>query len=479
MSPSSAAKKRKLIKLEEIDVPSDDVNKAIDMVTQGFDLAVSSFASIQSATQDELTRIAMERKQKCIDLLNRTRRSIKEVIIRELKQIAQVMEESRRRSEEMKLYQLHEDILLTLFAYLPLKQILKLRLISVRMHQVITDLLSRRVKWVIQLGDYNLSLSHFNPSTSLHLKLTKCLSSDEIKQLQTNSHRFQFSLIDDFEGIWGTTVEKNVGKSKQTSIIINASSKTLHTLKLYNYDRIYKIYIKNDLDNLQHLSFCGMKDKSSLFILKKCAKSLKYLSLENTNCNLDKLNYNMEKLETLIVKESPKVVAKLPSLLAKCASTLKCLTLQKKSFCSLGSLDVDMTSLEKIVISNANFVIGLQNLLDHSPNLKHLEVVHCSSGSLESKLTLKQSNLNRLTLKQNTCSFDHELILACRDNLQVLDIECSSESDSSRLLSLEWYFPKLKEITWKIGKLRGSDVMEQIKSSLFNHIPSETRILTP
>ena len=69
MSPSSAAKKRKLIKLEKTDVPSNDVNKTIDMFTQGIDLAVSSFARIQSATQDELTRIAMERKQKCIDQL--------------------------------------------------------------------------------------------------------------------------------------------------------------------------------------------------------------------------------------------------------------------------------------------------------------------------------------------------------------------------------------------------------------------------
>ena len=56
---------------------------------------MSGFARILSGTQDELTRLAMERKQRCIDRLNDEKRELKEMVEKEMRKITELMEESR------------------------------------------------------------------------------------------------------------------------------------------------------------------------------------------------------------------------------------------------------------------------------------------------------------------------------------------------------------------------------------------------
>merc|ERR1719427_1435679 len=151
MMSSSSAKKRKLLEYEESDDPVSDINNALDFVLKGIDLAVSGFSRIQSVRQDELSSIAMDLRRNCIESLNEYRCHIKQIVEEDLKEMTELLEESRLRTDEMKLHDLHEDILNTLFQYLPLKEILKLRLLSVRTHHVITSLISKRVRWNICL----------------------------------------------------------------------------------------------------------------------------------------------------------------------------------------------------------------------------------------------------------------------------------------------------------------------------------------
>ena len=53
------------------------------------------FTQIHSETQDELTRIALDKKQKCIDSLYEIKREIKELANQEMKEIMDLLNESR------------------------------------------------------------------------------------------------------------------------------------------------------------------------------------------------------------------------------------------------------------------------------------------------------------------------------------------------------------------------------------------------
>lgn len=189
MTSFAAAKKRKLVIYEETDNPIDDIHNVLDIISEGIALAARGFTRIHSETQDELTRLALAGSKKCIDQLNHFDDKIKQTLKRDTKEIVELLDESRLRSDEMQLYDLHEDTLLVLF-----QDILKLRLLSVGMHHIITTLLLKRVKWNIYLRksrkidntacsviqNYNLSLSHFSPTTPIHLQLTEELMTENI-----------------------------------------------------------------------------------------------------------------------------------------------------------------------------------------------------------------------------------------------------------------------------------------------------------
>lgn len=489
MMSSSTVKKRKLLEYyeETSDDPCNDIKYANEIISKGIDLVLRGFARIQSGTQDELTRLAMDKKQTCIKQLNQLKQDVKVIAEQKLKEITDLMDESRLRADEIKLYDFHEDILLILFEYLPLKQILNLRAISKRMHQVITTLISKRVTWIIDLSaDYKFSLSQFSASTPLHLHLHlfKDLESgnDNVYDLQTNCHRFYFSSVIDLgygkmdclpeqvcENMTSVeTLKSTYAKEKQTSIIINASSGTLHKLELASVT-LHSALVKNDLDNIQHLSLTDMtSSEDNLILLKKCTRSLKYLYLQNVSLNVDeKHDLLMENLETLIIEESPELEATLPSLLSKFAPTLKCLTLNKLSCKSLASLNVEMCSLEKITIIRSDNLKGLENLLNKSSRLQHLKVQRFQSFVEAGNMRLNLYNVKRLTLKNNGFTFNHQLILACRDNLECLDIGFLFTSALKHLLSSEWFLPKLKVL-----KLHEPQFFSnEDRSNLGNHIP--------
>lgn len=483
-SLSTANKKRRRIEYEETDHPYNDFNNAVDIVSQGFDLVVSAFLRIQNSTQDELTRLAMERKQRVIERLNQLKKEAKKLAEEEMKKITDLVDESSSRSDEIRLPNLNEDILLNLFQFLPLVQILKLRVISKRMHQVVTMLISKRVKWNIYPSHYKLSLSFFSPTTPLHLHMNEKPTAGQMIDLKTNFHRFLFSSLmenrvggmldqlpeaecEDMTSIETFKVKKTEGK--QTSIIINSSCNTLHTVSL-SFVKIYPDIVQNDFNCLQHLTLecMYMKRKDNLCLLKKCAKSLTYLSLVNVILFDDQLDCNMEKLETLNIKQSPAVEAKFSALLSWCARTLKCLTLNY-GFVSNGefeSLDVEMCSLEKIVISNTGNVNGLDNLLNRSPKLQHFEMEVENYHHNVDQMTLNQNtNVKRLILKNYSSSLKHQLITAFRDTLEFLDITFTF-NNSKELFTLQWYLPKLKEI-----HVRGSYQKTFLRQDLIHHVP--------
>ena len=89
---------------------------------------------------------------------------------------------------------------------------------------------------------------------------------------------------------------------KQTSILINSSWKTLHTVRLTSV-RIHTGIIQNDLENLKHLTLQRMTSADNIFILmKKCPKSLTHLSLPDMDVrpDLNGLDCDWKKLESLI-----------------------------------------------------------------------------------------------------------------------------------------------------------------------------------
>jgi len=504
---SSKAKKRKLIEFDETDDPATDIYNGLDLISKGMALAVSGFTRINSETQDELTSLAMIRKECCIEEVNRYHDEIKQVIEQDLQEITELLDESRLRSGEMKLDDLHEDILLVLFDYLPLEDILQLRLLSVRMHNIITSLLSKRVRWNICLYEYEifnhryypkhymLSTSHFSTATPLHLHLKENLNFENMEDLKNNYHRFQFSSLigekygtfenlpedvcKDLNSVESLIVKKGLGK--QASLIINASSNTIETMSLDNVT-LYPEIIQNDLNQLQHLKLDFMKSDDFHILLKKCRKSFNHLSLHKVSLNDDafmNLQLVMDKLETLNISWSPEIETKLPFLLTKCSTTLKSLTLKNGCYSSLANLEVEMLSLDKILISGGRDSSGgLVHLLNLSPNLQHLEIEDVNSS--RHTVIFKENNVKRLTLNMNhewDSSYDLEenLLKASRNNLQELDITFACK-DHSRCLFLAtnsvWFLPKLKKMT-----VRGRyDKAIKKRRNLANHMPPEVEV---
>jgi len=278
------------------------------------------------------------------------------------------------------------------------------------------------------------------------------------------------------------------GQDKQTSIILNASSNTIHTLNL-NSVTLYPALVQNVLNNLQHLSLQNMKSDDFLILLNRCTKSFTDLSLNTVSLDDDtgfeKLETLITNLETLIIKWSQKLAQKLPSLLTKCSSTLKSLNLKSTgsfTYKSLTSLDVEMCSLEKIVINVMTVgddLNGLINLLNRSPNLQYLELdnVQCSTDYVEilREMKIKHLKIAPPYFSTSSIAFEHQLLLACSNTLEYLD-QTFFDIDNSRRLFLdpdiEWFLPELK-----VMKLRGS-IHKAMKDrrNLVHHIPPQAKI---
>ena len=358
------------------------------------------------------------------------------------------------------------------------------------MYEIVTILISKRVNWNIFLANANLSLSHFSADIPLHLHLDDYLNRAKISEFQTSYHRFKFtSLIDGEAGVIEQfpedvcrnltsleTLKVDCHSGKQSSILINSSCETLHTVKIAS-DRINPEIVQNYLVNLKHLTLQGMRnDDNAHILLKKCANSITYLTLENVSLNIDGLDCDMRKLETLHVKEYSREDTKLVSLLSKCSPTLKYLTLENGSFTSLEKLEVEMPSLQEICVKKVT-VDGfrLDNLLNHSTNLQQL-TVHYSIGR-SGQMKFNQYGVKRLILKNNSPSFDHRLIKACTDSLESLDINILaanilSEDYPLHLSSSEWFLPKLKEM-----HIRGRySQCQSLISNIYNHVPPEAHI---
>ena len=105
----------------------------------------------------------------------------------------------------------------------------------------------------------------------------------EFEDLQANYHRFNFSSLIgtswcSFNGfpeevcktLNSVEIFTMMGEDqKQASIIMNASSNTIHTLSLGGVT-LYPTLLKNDLEKVQHLTLERMKAEDFLFLLKKC-----------------------------------------------------------------------------------------------------------------------------------------------------------------------------------------------------------------
>ena len=115
---------------------------------------------------------------------------------------------------------------------------------------------------------------------------------------------------------------------------------------------------------------------------------------------------------------------------------------------------------------------GLNNLLKHSPNLKHLEVENIVLFIKDDdQMILNQTSVERLVLKSNAPSYDHQLIKACGDDLEVLDITFYDRGCAQNLVSRDWFLPKLNQIY-----IRGSYRRNHIENIVHNHFPPEARV---
>ena len=61
----------------------------------GFGLAASGLSRLRSERQDELSRIAMTTRQHCIDHLNKFNVEVKKVVERDVREIRELLDESR------------------------------------------------------------------------------------------------------------------------------------------------------------------------------------------------------------------------------------------------------------------------------------------------------------------------------------------------------------------------------------------------
>merc|ERR1712183_1087235 len=96
--------------------------------------------------------------------------------------------------------------------------------------------------------------------------------------------------------------------------------------------------------------------------------------------------------------------------------------------------------LEKIVISRAYAMKGLDKLFNRSTNLQYLEVENCDRFLSEGKM-----NVRHLTLKNAiSASFSRQLMLACKDTLEVVDITMPLSFVS--FIQMEWFLPKVKKM---------------------------------
>lgn len=95
MTSFTSANKRKLVIYEETDNPAYDIYNALDIISEGIALAVSGFTRIHSDTQDELTRLALAGRKKCIDQLNHFDDEIKQTLKRDTREIIELLDESR------------------------------------------------------------------------------------------------------------------------------------------------------------------------------------------------------------------------------------------------------------------------------------------------------------------------------------------------------------------------------------------------
>lgn len=439
-----APKKRKLMSSVEVtDSNVDNINdhlyeeadKDILAAFTAAKKARSSVKKLQNQVGDQLSWLAL---QQLLDPGFDTK----------ISNARELLHESRCRQNEKRLLDiLHLDlVMLILFKFLPMSDILKLTLVCNRMNLEVRRLWDKCRVWNIQMNQsFNPAQHFFKANTDLKLDfhhytlvspvykqiITKCahrivsmtnVPSETLDVISKSACR-KMSRLETF---------KVRGHSKNTLIIINQSADSLQT--------IYLSFIKDDgamfhkkLPNLKKLSLVGFKNEELLLsLIKNSASSLQDLKVGD---------------------------AGYVNSLSKLDSTLNINSLSLGDF---ATLCMDWSAFAALINS--------------SPKLDKLSVRAtdfscCSDVPHNIKLdNLKSISLfrSRFDLANESLQYYVQILEACKNSLEYLELELRNPA-ASRLLNYDFFLPKVR-------KAKVTHCYNVRKSAVQNHVNPGTEI---
>jgi len=342
-----------------------------------------------------------------------------------------LVNESRCRVNETGLLDvLHLDlVILNMFKFLPLLEILKLRLISKRMFKEVTRLWAKCRVWNIKMySNYN----NFNPpqhfyeaDTDLNIKFDYFRwDVSIIKQIMKRCAGRIVSIVDLKSECLDEipeyvcnkikrlkTLDVRGGHSKNTFTLLNQSAEILERLYVSDLSSDGAMVHKN-LPNLKHLNIgCSKNDELLLSLLKKSRSSLEYLYLgeeSEVNCLAD-LN-NDCKLNIKYISLGP---------------TMR---MNWSAFAAMVNNSPDISELDLYTTKFFSLTENLENIkLD---KLKHLNI---------------NINLYDKELEFEDLEYFVYILEACKNNLEYLELNLLGDW-ANDFFDFEFFLPKVKKV---------------------------------
>jgi len=398
---------------------------------------------------------------------------------------------------------LSDDAMLCLMEFLPLSDILKLRLLSKSVYTFVTNLCGYCKLLKIYLPDTFLSSSgsQFHPQTTdyflnstkdVKIMFTRKMATfqeESIDLLDKCAHRV-ISVEDDRGEMFGVVpalVWKKITRLEDLNVsyIDEDGAKNLSDLVINNSDNLQKYesnyvdlnIMDGELKELQVLDITN--NRNSVVQLVRCQDS-KLREVKFLDCDLSSLELldtQLKKLKKIEICTCLLSEAGFLNLITKCYESIECLvvgTQFSQIIPALNSIQFNMVSLTSLTIE-APFVLEqdpsfleLQNVLNCSPNLEQLDLKYIKI-SPENQMQLKPNKLK--SLKIWSCQIFAQLpqiLMSCNQHLMELDIitNCQDDQEFQLFFESQWYLPKLKNLKFRS--------FFDCKDSFIGHVPDDT-----
>lgn len=500
---------------DETDELYDEAKPALFLAQEANKKALEVAQRLQYHVKDELSHIALQDLNSCVESCQNA---------------SQLIEESRSRRNETGLIDLTDDDMLYLMRFLSLSDILKLRLLSKSVYTFVTNLCGNCKVWKIDLPGSFLTSSGFrkqfdmqlrdyfiNSDTDVKITLHGKLDPEEesIDLLERCAHRIismkskdkEIGMIppsalkkiqrlqnlhisdDDYRrGIWGCQSADIYVINVSNLIMQNFGSVQKLDLKYIEpYEATDIMEMKEGLKELQVLDLFRVCGNNFILQLFRCkdSKLSKVHFYQADLTGLENLDTPLNNLKDIWISGCSFTQAAIVNLLTQSSQSLQCLDIDlgylqsqnyvKSIHCNPKSLQCDLTSLSSLKIEGSDSFfktegcLFIENLLNCSPNLEKLDLSDIASFP-SYQMQLKPSKLKSLSIYR--CQIIPQLLpilLSCSQYLEWFGIHNSgSDGQIQQFFASQWYLPKLENLSFN-----NKNVKEINKDSFIPHVPDD------